>query len=106
VISFGFAPLVFHHPGGRRRVLERKFHHIRLPRKSQRKGAKPESANHPHAMPALLVLLMDFFVKIFTLPSRQILLPDLLQVDQSPLSFAEGKMLKRRDRKKILLGIH
>ena len=71
-----------------------KFDPITNARHAHRAGKYAQtSANEQAASFFLLTCIMAFFMQYPAFCRAQVLLPDLLDVDQSPLTTAEGKML-------------
>jgi hypothetical protein len=83
-----------------------KLNDIRLPTESMTERMNPQSSGDPDTGPVLNATSVRLFVEYPAFRRLTILLPDLFQMNESPLPFAEQEVLQAGKREEIVFGIH
>jgi len=119
-MSLRFAPFVFNRNnreagkrgafqsgrGARAPRMQMKLHHIALSAQAEFEGANWHPPRDANPGTGFIRPFVRALMQQIAFTGRKIIRPDLLDMDERALPFAEKKMLKRRDREERVFGEH
>ena len=117
-MTFGFAALVLYGEGlpgagyarqgcsGRAVRHAMKFDDIRPAGKPEAQVAKRQPASDAQVAAGLPNAAVRLLMKMPAFHGQRVFHPDLFQVDESALPFAEQQVLERGDREEVVFGVH
>jgi len=83
-----------------------KLNDIRHTDEAKLEGAKTKTTGNTNTWPTFRSLVMDTLMHVLAFYRQPVLLPNMLNVNQSTLPFAEQQVLKSRESQQFVFGIH